>query len=1721
MAKTRSKTRAEQSRAVATTTAAAAGPRRSSRLAGRRAPAPAPPRRRAPARRRRQPRRRQPRQSDDNDEDTLPLPSSQVPTQRYYPTSQQTPTSVFFPTTVVDEMTTSIDAGLASEGPIAIMEEEEEAYEVMRRVSRLDGGTEPLPTMPSVQTVSEVHQQGTIEYQREMDRVENIRNFDRTREHEAIRTAFRNLPLGYGLYPSNPNSGTSPFVLAGYTLREILVILRSIEQFEDGTPFDLNQIYFFGNCYDFHIGTTIVFTPAPPGSGETYIRGSGVRANRWSVRTRVISNVPLSNVLLPSEDSFWNTVDEENDLETFEDLLASYQRHIYAADNVGSDIALSTFVLASGIIFMRMKPFPESDSRNSLTIRTGSFEKILLEDLTYKLKNGGMVFVPGGVNRILFGLHNCVFHCLLWGLYEEGIRLVRSSQRGIVLNADDHEVLLNDCVSEVKQIQDAFYDEWFTERYRIWMERWSTKNEDGKLPTSGEHRKFSRTCKTTYEKMTRHGFSRKMMKKFVDFLAARDIMFLVHKREEDKFISTYLDEHHPFPRNDVLRVVSCFQIDLEGNFLEVANEREVPDMLDTPQPGDHLLLPNQTQGLQPPTPRTPPHLPLPSLASLWKKTSAYYNTENALDEFPKMFHCVALYPPVRNPCLEHFQGTDGGITFQEGFEKALRKANAAYLFDSNPENVHRLVSSCLSNVEMMKKIIKCQEERSKQAIEKKNSYGGGGGGKGDSDSVGGFDEEGNFIETGLSESSSNIQAYARSKKKDYYGAIVYDLETVENLRGCQEKVHPEFRKTPPASGSISLEMANQMYTVPESQIPYSVQFGFVNFEASATGEDILWDNDVNICYGLLGESVNLFMQRATVDAVRKRLNKVYCYAHNGAAFDTYLVMKFLTIPCATVSNILVTARGVLNLTVDVDVFHPVFNDLFNPADLTEFARKKVRFFFRDTRVFFSAKLSDLCKIFKVPAKYCKTDFPITAIHARNFDDPTIRASYHEYLCNDVYSLAFVVAGINRVIENDILPSQFKDIFAKDPQFHSTFFRSKPFGISQYLTLMSLATRIQNDIYKKALKEEACFHKCATVIDLPFIRNFITYANMGGRVLPFWRSFFSCHARDVLKSWVREGSDMDAAIAFRKQMYQRIVNDKAYGIVLDVTSLYPYAMSSYPMPTGNIRYVSKDLFERVCFELGCPTCHSRRSLCSIHADVVSSPLLSLGFIVFVCQFVTPPNYGASEKGNGAPPESIASRNIAFQNLCPRKLMKNGKGAGLQYDFRGQRNCEDMPFIQSFTHYDLYWMQKCGWKFQILFGIQFAVSYTYHEPLHDMFEKRKTAKAMENQLGLPKSLSTMWKNLYNGMYGINARKDINSQFIVVDKDANEANLRKNRKIGPDDIIVRDTNSHQMANGQWLLKLKKLDMMKETFASQSPVQLGAAVTSAARHHMNLLLYPMKNLDYGYTDTDSVFVTGEAYHTIAKECPHLLDDRADADMGTYKNDHEGGDQERVIASFLLAKKVKLHITLDAKGTIRFHDTFKGFRPNAIDYTTNLLRPESELIREKLEVLGNLFFQGTHEGNLHQTEFRRSCSSGITIDKHSVFTTSETTYFGHAEASVVFMNPRYCIELLIPHGYRDPDTPHDPSVRKYYEPFDGVISAGKGGEDTRYIFYDKDGMNSRGRKSFYMNTEFFKNIWELILQKIHEKSPSGEQVSFSENDQKWIQLFSNGPQLENKDFLW
>jgi len=429
--------------------------------------------------------------------------------------------------------------------------------------------------------------------------------------------------------------------------------------------------------------------------------------------------------------------------------------------------------------------------------------------------------------------------------------------------------------------------------------------------SSYDLQKYTRSCYRTWVAMTQYGFTRKMLKTFIGFLVSKDIWLVVHKMSSDgKYFEDMIGEEIQFfANNRPLRKVSCLQIDLNGDFLSAtvgvgrSSAGEVED-------GSRLLQPQSS-----------------ALASRLAQ-----NVESAVaQDYSKLFHCVALYPPVSKPAVEHLVGNTGRSVFQSKFRKACDTSKFG--------NFHPVLS--MSSL-FVKEIIKCQHSRIMGAwsfFRTGSNLGNSFVRESDYEVVEapGVEDKVAFLEVGegdevveddLERNEGLGFREGRSARECLFAVLAYDMETVENLRGCQDKVASRFKKDPP-SVLLVPEHLRSIYDVPEGQIPYSVQFGFVDMsQTRAHQSSDRWEQEaviidgkgVQICYGKdgLGDCVDQFLSRAYDDANLHGFTHVYCYAHNACAFDSYLVLKYMTLPFAKIRKILVTPRGILNLTIAME-----------------------------------------------------------------------------------------------------------------------------------------------------------------------------------------------------------------------------------------------------------------------------------------------------------------------------------------------------------------------------------------------------------------------------------------------------------------------------------------------------------------------------------------------------------------------------------------------------------------------------------------------------------------------------------------------------------------------------------------------------------------------------------------------------------------------------------
>lgn len=1386
---------------------------------------------------------------------------------------------------------------------------------------------------------------------------------------------FNHLERGQAIQDSREYS------FLGFSLRDVV---RAIE----ASTCPREELYFTGTLFDFSIHPTATagLRIGDPGGPD-----------RWLVQFQLkkgFIGVPMVDII--TDDL---SLRPDSDSLSLTDYLYQYKRQLMDMyQTEGSDWRVfDSYWVSTDLRIRRMTPFPYG---GQVTYRTGGFDRLLLRDFEkHVFQQQGQqpftFFIPGSISRESNHLPNCIFQCIAWGLAQHDIRSTETSM-GETLSLDDKKLLISDAIKETQVLYEAFSKEWFEEKMRVarleqaQAEQSSSTTLDLRRSDIILRRKSSQ-LKRSWDRLIRHGLSNILLRRLDNFLRMRDIDFqiLLYNKKDDEFVNihqcrtTTTPWNRPFANVNPRREILCLQVNLAG-------EIQTTGILEPPT--SEQILPN-------------------------RPFDSYYEKEI----FPGLLHSIALFPPELGLVLKRVGRISESPLYR--IEEALRFHALRAAIDTplckqlreTFEKSKLQVFELGNDVKHLEEVILLQRIRMNKVMRidgmlASTHYGA---------------ERVDEDEETIHEEVNPIDSPPRSRgiESRDIGIIAYDCETVENLRGVQDCVDPRYRTSIPESANN--EILRSVLTSPQSQIPYTLQWGFVNMLDPISGneKDILHQHRVIIERGgeehFLGACVEDFLMHAYIQAISLGYKKVYCYAHNGSGFDTYMILHYIQSSQYFVhKRILVTPRGILNLEVIIKVGeHP-----------------KMTFFFRDTKLFFNASLRDLCTIFKVPSQFQKTDFPITRVHARNYRHPRLMAAVREYMENDIWSLAFIIRGINDIIKTHILPRGNPNVL------------SAHLPIIQNVTLMTLVTYLQR------LEFARLYRSPPLAVDIPSLRNFIQYGNMGGRVLPFWRYYRSHYAPDILYLLAHGDGEIprETRISRLKEIYTKMREGLNFGIVLDVTSLYPYVMSHYPMPTGLIKWVKEpDLFfnEIVYPTLNCVECHRLFTLCPSHLPGGVEELdQKLGFGFFLLNDLTPPHWDGREE-----------HFFRFQNLCPRK--KVGSITSLVYHYDDH---EDLPKKNiCYTYYDTYWLRKCGWSFTIVAAFSFDTTYTYREQLLAMFEKRKDAKRMEREQNLPKSLSTMWKNLYNGGYGINARQDIQRQYIVCNGDVTEQSLRANGKLNADEYIVRDANTHRLPNGQWLLKIQKHKDSAEFFAAQSPNHIGAAVTSTARHHMNLMMFNLPYGSYGYTDTDSVFITGTIWNRLQETHPHLLDERADAPMGTYKNDHEGPGENIVFLSMLLAKKVKLHMTINKNGEMHVHPTFKGFNPSRIEPATEKHFSNEYLELQRIVAMKDIFYEGKLLRVQHQTAWRRNMADGVRIDREKPFDIDPAVYWEHSSGSVLHTSPNGdFIEHLIPHGWwrrageeEEPEQQQQPSYPLGFMPFAEAIRAYHKGHPFASIF--------------------------------------------------------------------
>jgi hypothetical protein len=975
-----------------------------------------------------------------------------------------------------------------------------------------------------------------------------------------------------------------------------------------------------------------------------------------------------------------------------------------------------------------------------------------------------------------------------------------------------------------------------------------------------------------------------------------------------------------------------------------------------------------------------------------------------------------------------------------------------------------------------------------------------------------------YDESELSTEEEEALAVKRSKVV----VIAYDLETVELLRGVQDVVSEKFRTKPPEVLEMNPPVDLNVYTTVEAQIPYSVQWGPVrlsSLEEEETSEKFvpILPEDVKVCLGDgkgLGECVVEFLDQLVAYCELKGVTKMYAYAHNGCGFDAYLIKTYnYKYP---MKQILITPRGVLSMTIVL--------------------KKGVFLYLRDTKVHFGGALSDLCAVFNVPKPFRKTDFPITRIHARNCFDENVLSAAWEYMVNDVICLAYIIDGINRTIMH--LDKVAKEVMNVGSIIRkadlSKWYTIETPPITQFVTIMSLVKQIQKQLFYVKLKMPT-----PIPVDIPALRKWISYANVGGRTTAYWRSFYSSQANAILETIIcsDDRSFLDDNEKQLKSIYNTMCLNDDYVQVWDVTSLYPKALFDYPMPTvaeEPLAYLSPLQCEDILSQLHCLDCRFHCNLCPKHRCGGEKDLISLGFAFIFVKNVSYPSKDREENG------------MSHVNISPRKL---AKGAGLVYSFQSNEElreyygkvitlCEtgggeqqhqadaassapsssapQFPDVECYCMTDVYWLRESGYQFEVVGGVLFGTSYAFRESINTLFKERIKAKELEKEKNLPKCFSTLMKLIVNGWYGVWCQKNITDSYVIVPNFQSISKLYSDSVLSPDEEVILNTKTHLATNGDYLLNVRKLKGSCETYAPESACQVGAAVTSFSRHHMNLAMFDIACRGLiGYTDTDSMAIHGTAVREFRTDKgSSMYNESASAPLGTYKNDHEEGKGECVFLSLFVAKKVKLHMTLDAEGVIRVYPTFKGFNPSAIDPTTGVRLHPNIVLMQKAQAIVKAYFDG-FLGEVTQTEFRRTVDKGIYIDKNAKFSASLQAFCGASGKGTYFkqVGGHSVVEYIVPHGGGDLLTD------RIEHPFFENVSCCKLSE----VRFDKEKHSAavQERAGKYITEEgllgFLKHYYMSAIPPYENSSLEMEGVE----DDHLEKVFQNAPCLQESDYMW
>jgi len=180
------------------------------------------------------------------------------------------------------------------------------------------------------------------------------------------------------------------------------------------------------------------------------------------------------------------------------------------------------------------------------------------------------------------------------------------------------------------------------------------------------------------------------------------------------------------------------------------------------------------------------------------------------------------------------------------------------------------------------------------------------------------------------------------------------------------------------------------------------------------------------------------------------------------------------------------------------------------------------------------------------------------VNGFNYNHPAIANILQKYGENDVKALGVIIVRINSLIGSS--PWRPANINSLKPP------------IVQFVTCMGMIRESTRLHFKNTIP--GFLHPKA--IDVPAAK-----------------TYTSLLAGAIMKAAIMKD------VPLLQELYTCMIERNQCTQVLDVTSLYPFAMDSCPMPTGSLKCISVEECWEDIRSIGCEACDALLSLCSTH------------------------------------------------------------------------------------------------------------------------------------------------------------------------------------------------------------------------------------------------------------------------------------------------------------------------------------------------------------------------------------------------------------------------------------------------------------------------------------------------------------------------------------------